>query len=737
MIATRKMLEDLKELLEKNKLAEHSVLSHPLLIDNKGIPMILVIQFHLLTDAPGQETISRPQNFLLCSLEGKFRSAQKIEDSIYGDRFPANKSYQFRPKRLPDSTYDEMYLYFDKARQAIMESPDTDLYRNFYDRYFIAICNSVARDTKQLYLLFSRPPKAKNAVQAPQAQAASEPEKPAQEAGNAGQKPVAGNARKGQQNQGQAPVTEKPDAGASAKQQSAQPQRQEQKTKQPAEKRPAAQEKKAQPPAEQKPVEESIPVELMETKAVTPPQKQEKVKEPEKPAKKEEKKETEKLVWSPKLNLSTMPEMTFRMHEQIAEHIEFLDNKVPGQLRLSYPLYCFDRDRKYKGGMFQELLYRFSSDELPKAHMRIDPKNSIYARCANAKNGCFFASCPFIIASYIKYLKENDPEELKRQREAYKKKKNVIDRKYLKALPYPVVHPEKADGEEILAGGWMINSGRIEFSCDEALFVTWREHDEEPPKIFKILPKDLQKADGPFCDETGNPLPDDVYYAILAYDDMTREEKGEEKGEAPKEAPMENQKKKTAPAKDPLTDYMAAGSLMHRALTDPSVKTIYGTFITPFPVTEQDSFVKLVMSALKKKGFTEAEFIKGSSNSVPRAGKICFVNLNGNTEFKADYFTAKAAVILCGRPQEIAQVMLNPGAKALYGNCIAARPDAEYDALYQAVLRLLPEHLSKTVTSRDAFVRWLNSNPLPRTEENDLAEYITWLCVIQDRIVFS
>ena len=113
------------------------------------------------------------------------------------------------------------------------------------------------------------------------------------------------------------------------------------------------------------------------------------------------------------------------------------------------------------------------------------------------------------------------------------------------------------------------------------------------------------------------------------------------------------------------------------------------------------------------------------------------MNLTGQTDFRTEYFTTRAAVILCGRPSEIERALNTPGAKLLYGSLKAEKPHSEYDSLYKTVMKLLPEAMQVESPGLDAFIRWISETPLPRTDENNIAEYIAWLCMIQDRCVFA
>ena len=654
MIATRKLMEEIRKKTTNNS-AGTTVLSQPLIREEDGNTYVVVIPLVINKDDP--DVMERPMIYLLCALDGKLLTAKPIPKELYGDKYPTTRLYQYKPKKLPESTYDELYLALDSARQSLLENPDTNLYRDAYDRYLSALCTTVPKDMQAFYRLLSSPP-----------------------------------------NNDKKMAT----------------QRTEEPSPEPEELPPAV---KSMPKKETEPVQEE--------KNADPP------KESVKPA----------FVWNPTANLSTMPEMTYRMHERLAEHIEFLESKEPGQLRIEYPLFCFEKDRNENGGQMQELLFRLNDGHMAKGHMRIAPKPSIYAKCPNAKAGCIFASCPYIIASYIKYLKQNDPGELKKQRLEYQKKKQSIDTRYLKSLPFKVTHPALADADNIKKGLVLLNSGLLEIQTDEeltGLTITWQRRTESSTELSMAhITKNELTSSTIFHDDMhgGEEIPEDVYRAILAYDSITAKPK--EKEELPKKDPDPARSEEQKKEKTNLTVFMAEDSAFYRALANPKVKTIYGTYITPVFVTEHDSFVRAVSAALKEKGFSEIEIVKGTSNSIPRTGKINFVNLNGQTDFRTEYLTTRAAVILCGRPSEIERALNTPGAKLLYGSLKAEKPHSEYDSLYKTVMKLLPEAMQVESPGLDAFIRWISETPLPRTDENNIAEYIAWLCMIQDRCVFA
>lgn len=673
MIAARKMLEKMREEVAKLPIKGNTTLSQPVIRVENGRVCIACIPIVIPDTLKDTDMMPRPQLYILYELDGTGfcnPKAMPFTEALFQGQFSNNRYYGYRPKPLPESVYDELYLSLDSARQSLLENPDSTIYREAYDRYLAALCTTVPKDMQRLYRLLSNPPESKDAtLEAP---------------------------KNDLNNEKQEDVKQEMDI-----------------------------------PKEDRP-------QIIETADQG----------------------KENLVWTPQINLSTMPEMTYRMHERIAEQIEFLENKTPGQFRIAYPLYCFPKDRKMSGGAYQELLYSLKSGQMPKGHMRIAPKASIYAKCANAKDGCMFSSCPYIIAAYIRYLKDNDPDELQRQRELYKKKEETVNSRYLKTLPFVIGHPAKSSASAMNAvseGIKLMQTGCIEFGSDgDKLQVTWRPNENFSPVTVSILREQLSDwhDDMNIVDTEGNPVPQEVYGAILAYDTASRssarlvgasvkETVAEEKApvsspETPKEtkkqASSQPQKKEVS-----LEDYMPKNGPMYRCLTDERIKVIYGTYETPVPVSENDGFVKAVMEAMKAKGVTELEILKGTSNSIPRAGKLCFVNLNGHTEFKTAYFNAKSSVILCGKPTDIQAAILYSAAEGIYGHLSAKKPEREFRSLYDRVMKLLPDELktkAQNTTPAD-LIRWMYEDCMPRTEDNNIAEYIAWRCLIEDEIVFG
>ena len=159
--------------------------------------------------------------------------------------------------------------------------------------------------------------------------------------------------------------------------------------------------------------------------------KEEKIKE-ERPKKSSssEKKEIytyKDIKWEPQNNLSSIPEKYFNIVKRIAEYIEFLPCDSP-KIRYEYPVFCFKDDisSTCMPDPWQALQITLKNAELKKAHFRIDPNDDIYISCGQ-KHRCMFASCPYAMAAYYKYLLLTDKNKIVRQRKYYEDYKQKID----------------------------------------------------------------------------------------------------------------------------------------------------------------------------------------------------------------------------------------------------------------------------------------------------------------------
>lgn len=90
--------------------------------------------------------------------------------------------------------------------------------------------------------------------------------------------------------------------------------------------------------------------------------------------------------WSPKKNLSKLPEAIYRMGEKIAEHIQFLPSDVPFVIRYEYPAFCMEKDRKINCDPWQELLIRLRNDPPKLRHYQAAAKKkSVFTTCDSVK----------------------------------------------------------------------------------------------------------------------------------------------------------------------------------------------------------------------------------------------------------------------------------------------------------------------------------------------------------------
>ena len=119
--------------------------------------------------------------------------------------------------------------------------------------------------------------------------------------------------------------------------------------------------------------------------------------------------------WEPAANLSALSQNDFKLFERIAEKVAFLEAKEPQVIRLSYPKCCSEEfmDERYEPLEYLQFNALCVKD-LPEGYLKVRPRRNLYTKCAQPT--CPFRYCPFIVAAYIKYLKELHPERLEVER---------------------------------------------------------------------------------------------------------------------------------------------------------------------------------------------------------------------------------------------------------------------------------------------------------------------------------
>ena len=129
--------------------------------------------------------------------------------------------------------------------------------------------------------------------------------------------------------------------------------------------------------------------------------------------------------WKPKENLSELPDRYFHIAERIADMIVFLPER-DGNIRFQHPAFCFQEDSLPDADPWLVMQAKLMHADVRMRKHEVAPEKTIYTTCTY-RDRCLFNVCPYVTAAYIRYLKDNDPEELEAQREAYRANKRNVD----------------------------------------------------------------------------------------------------------------------------------------------------------------------------------------------------------------------------------------------------------------------------------------------------------------------
>ncbi|MDO4647081.1 MAG: hypothetical protein Q4B26_00425 [Eubacteriales bacterium] len=151
------------------------------------------------------------------------------------------------------------------------------------------------------------------------------------------------------------------------------------------------------------------------------------------------------LHWTPKKNLSEIPESYFNILCRIAKKIRFLQCDEP-KLRYEFPAFCHKTEKQDLVGakmLMQVLILNNDSirdeDRIEIKHFRKQTgSESILTRCEHAED-CLYHECPYVIAAYIKYLMATDKQQIIEQRKEYHENKRKVDLD--RSLSYQMILP--------------------------------------------------------------------------------------------------------------------------------------------------------------------------------------------------------------------------------------------------------------------------------------------------------
>ena len=228
------------------------------------------------------------------------------------------------------------------------------------------------------------------------------------------------------------------------------------------------------------------------------------------------------MEWKPVVNLSPLDEFMYRRLEELSEYITFLPCEEEGVLRYEYPVVCNNEDAGENGDVWLSILHRLSKGGYKHGHSRIKPGKSVFMQMSCAAK-CHFAGCPYVIAAYIRYLKEFDPNELERQRNVYHANRFTGIKEVPSVIPYHM-DGSSVTKEELDKGLKCFDSGRFAISMswpEEIVEVSWRKQargKEEQLLHARIRKEELEKkafrADNVRA-EDGSTLPRGIALAIL------------------------------------------------------------------------------------------------------------------------------------------------------------------------------------------------------------------------------
>lgn len=499
------------------------------------------------------------------------------------------------------------------------------------------------------------------------------------------------------------------------------------------------------------------------------------------PEETEIKKETypvQDVLWKPVRNLSTVPEAVFRAAERIAEQIRFLPAEQPGIIRYEYPSFCLKEDRKESGDPWQELLVRMGNGSLVRGHYKTVPKKSIYTTCSRGQNGaCIFGRCPYLVAAYIRFLKDWHPEELKKQRLFYLGNRFAVDAEALPGIKTAVKIPEGLDRGKLREALATVDRGNFSVYEEEGLTVSWiREenqgnlHLEKRTIPYKTLDK---KRAGEVRDVEGKAVEEEILYDLYAYlldasgqweNYMSEEEnmqgweeeccdqtlaiqdrEQEVKETSVRKIPKKEKtgQKTAVREKKDTVEQMDRGrenpGLAYQCASDPECMSFYGVY--EYADKEDRSVADRIYSLLRKKGTVRGKTVidlKDLKHPL-LTDKFYIVRNLAAEEIPPELkkFTPGASVLLCGSNTEIECLFKSGIFRNIYGKCRITGNIQEAEKVYRKLQELLPKEMREQLAESTVqeLADWMEKTNLPVNNES-LADFIAWQCVLMKQLVF-
>lgn len=483
----------------------------------------------------------------------------------------------------------------------------------------------------------------------------------------------------------------------------------------------------------------------------------------------------DQVRWDPEKNLSNIPEMLYKIAEQIAEYIRFLPMDAPNVIRYEYPDFCLEKDQEMMCNPWSELLVKLHTGYDRKRHYKTTTKKkTILTTCMMGQSkGCIFGCCPYFIAAYIRFLKDFRPEELKRQRDLYKKNRFSIDAKGLNRLKCKIHISENAEKEKIKSGLRLADSGNffmiqkdnvIRISYIDGKLETATQVNENEISIENVNnnPPDQIK------DINGSIVNEEWIYALYAvylvtngmWNDFFNENSSNTKevksleikdSETKEEKPAKAQEKRT---ESNLTNFSYVGfdlgkdeckgtqqTYAYRCANNPECRSFYGIY--QYTDNSDLSAVNDILRALKTRGAVSGwEMVE--LNKLPEKfdQNILYVVRDIRTKKVPEIleiFATGCFVLLCGDKADVESLLeASPIIQEMYTKCMLYGNKPDVQEVYQKVYHLLPESLKRSMknASKEQLADWIHNNILPRNVES-AAEYIAWRCTVERKIVFK
>jgi hypothetical protein len=482
----------------------------------------------------------------------------------------------------------------------------------------------------------------------------------------------------------------------------------------------------------------------------------------------------DQVRWDPEKNLSNIPEMLYKIAEQIAEYIKFLPMDAPNVIRYEYPDFCLEKDQEMMCNPWSELLVKLHTGYDRKRHYKTTTKKkTILTTCMMGQSkGCIFSCCPYFIAAYIRFLKDFRPEELKRQRDQYKKNRFSIDAKGLNRLKCKIQISKNAEKEKIKSGLRLADSGnffmiqkdnvfRISYIDGKLETATQVNENEISIENVNNNPPDQIR------DVNGSIVNEEWIYALYAVylvtngmwndffnkkpSNIKEVESSKIKDSETKENPVEIQERKT---ESNHTNFSYVGfdlgkdeykgtqqTYAYQCANDPECRSFYGIY--QYTDNSDLSAVNDILRALKTRGAVSGwEMVELSKLPEKFDQNILYVVTDIRTKKVPEVleiFATGCFVLLCGDKADVESLLdASPIIQEMYTKCMLYGNKPDVQKVYQKVYQLLPESLKRSMknASKEQLADWIHNNILPRNVES-AAEYIAWRCTVERKIVFK